>query len=60
MMTGARMDDKNARVEMKLKAKSGFKSGVAADISPAQWQALNAIVDGDVDPHAVLALRKPA
>ena len=54
------MDDKNARVEMKLKAKSGFKSGVAADISPTQWQALNAIVDGDVDPHAVLALRKPA
>lgn len=53
------MDEKNARLEMKLTTKLGYKSGVGADVSAAQWAAINAIVDGDVDPHAVLAMRKP-
>ncbi len=47
---------KDARLEMKLTAKSGYKSGVSADVSAEQWRAINAIVDGDVDPSAVLAL----
>lgn len=50
--------NKNARLEMTLTALSGYRSGVRADVSADQWTAINAIVDGDVDPQAVLALRK--
>lgn len=46
---------KDARLEMRLKAKSGYLAGSASDVSAAQWHAVNAIVDGDVDPHKAIA-----
>ena len=49
------MDEKNARLEMTLKAKSGCRGGSAADVSAAQWSAVNAIVDGVVSPQMCLA-----
>ena len=41
----SKQHEKNATVTIKLKAKSGYMATIDADISAAQWAAINAIID---------------
>ncbi|MBM3605115.1 MAG: hypothetical protein FJX25_10265 [Alphaproteobacteria bacterium] len=50
------LDQKNGRLSLHLRAKSGFESEGAEDVSPNQWEAINLIIHDAVDASDVIAL----